>query len=131
MKDFGWFVLVMWVIVASVALPLGLGAITQTPLLGLQALFALAGLVLAVVFVSFEASEAIAWVMVGLGLLGAITVTGAIAWLVSDDKPDRLAGQQAFEEVNALLAGVALPMYVTTAFVATLLGLILAQPFGG
>ena len=131
MKDFGWFVLVMWVVVASVALPIGLGALTQTPLLGLQALFALAGLALAVVFVSVEATETIAWVMVGVALLGAITVTGAVAWLVSDEKPDRLAGQQHFEEVNALLAGVAIPMSITTAFVAALLGLILAQPFGG
>ena len=131
MKDFGWFVLVMWVLLAGMAMPLGLGALTQTPLLGLTALIALAGLALAAVFLAWEPTETLAWVMTGLALLGAVVTVGAASWLVADDRPDLIASMQAHEELNAALVGAAIPLFLTTAFAAAVLGLILDQPFGG
>jgi hypothetical protein len=125
MDDMAWVVLAVWALVAAIALPLGRHAATETPLLGLQALLGLAGLTLAIIFVAAEPAEAIAWVIAGIGALGAIVVAFAAAWLTSDQHGVANARQQSNEETDALLAGVELTMFVVGGMVAaTLAGLV-------
>ena len=121
MDDMGWVVLAVWALVALVALPLGRHAFTETPLLGLQALIALAGLALAIVYVAGSPDEAIAWIMAGLGVLGAIVVGLAGVWLMGDTHRTLIATQQGHEEVDALLAGIEVWLFISAAFVTFIL----------
>jgi hypothetical protein len=123
MDDMAWVVLGVWIVVALVALPLGRHAITETPWLAVQVLIALAGLTLAIIFVADGGSEALAWVIAGLGVLGAVVVALAVRWLVSDEHPVSTNRQQGAEEGDALLASVEAPLFVVASFVAVMLAL--------
>jgi hypothetical protein len=128
MSDFAWVVLAMWAITAGVALPLSRHAFAESPMLALQALIALTGLTLSIVFVAAEPSEAIAWIGAGLGAVGAVAVAFGAAWLMSDAHGQRTASQQGHEEADALLAGVELPLFIVTGMLSAVLAAFVTTP---
>lgn len=103
-----WFSLVLWVIIASVALPLGLGALAH-PLLGLQALAVLGGLTVSVLWAFDIGSADTAWIAFGCAVVGAVAASIAGAWLVQGDRDVSMVGQTG-EEVLASLVGLVVPL---------------------
>ena len=124
MDDMAWVVLGVWILVALIALPLGRHALTESPWLGVQVLVALAGLALAIVYVASGGSEALAWVIAGVGVLGAVVVAFAVRYLVSDEHAVGSARQQGAEEGDALLAGIEGPLFATASFAAVMLAVV-------
>ena len=110
------FAIVLWLLIVGAALPLGgLGALVSAGL-GIQAFAALGGLTGAVLYAIFPDDEWLAWAACGMGVLGVLAVAVGAARLTSDDRPVSPAGQSG-EEVAALLAGVAGPLFAVTAVI--------------
>jgi hypothetical protein len=124
-----WLALGIWIIVVAVALPLGSGALSGAPTLGLQAIAAVAGLVLCILFIADEQRDTAAWVAFALALVGAAAVTAGAARLLSGEHQSTPAGQRA-QELQASLAGAALPLYATAAFVGILMALRIGTESG-
>ena len=80
-----WFSVVLWSLIAFVALPLGLGAIAHL-LLGVQALAVLGGLTVAVLWLFDIGSEDTAWIALACAVVAALATAGAGAWLVDGDR---------------------------------------------
>jgi hypothetical protein len=124
-----WFTLLIWLLIAMLALPLSGGALLGRAALGLQAMAAVGGLALLVVFVAAGESAAAAWIACGLAVFGALAMVFAVAGLTSD-RPRPLAAAssraQALEEHTATLAGAQLPLFI----VAALLTLLVALEIG-
>lgn len=114
MSDLAWLVLALWVSVLLVGLPLGRHALTETPLFGLQAVLAIAGLSLTILYVSGLDTRAVAWAIAGASVVGTVVVAAGAAWLIADRPRVSLAGQEA-EETDAALAGVEFSLYLVAA----------------
>ena len=108
------FSVVLWSLIAFVALPLGLGAIAHA-LLGVQALAVLGGLTVAVLWLFDIGSEDTAWIGLACAVVAALATSGAGAWLVDDDREVSMVGQSQ-EEILAALAGAELPLVATAGF---------------
>lgn len=119
-----WVALVMWAIVAAIAMPLAAGAIFGRGSLGLQALAAFGGLALTII-ICINGVGPIAWVAFGLAGLGAVTTAAAAAGLTSE-QGYAVAGIQAVEEQQAGLAGVQLILFLTLIPIALMLSLEIA-----
>jgi hypothetical protein len=121
-----WFTLLIWLLIATLALPLSGGALLGRAALGLQAMAAVGGLALLVVFVAAGESVVAAWIACGLALLGALAMVFAVAGLTSD-RPRPLAAAsaraQTLEEHTATLAGAQLPLFVLAALLTMLVAL--------
>ena len=116
-----WFSVVLWSLIAFVALPLGLGAIAH-PLLGVQALAVLGALTVAVLWLFDIGSEDTAWIALACAVVAALATSLAGAWLVDGDRKVSMVGQSG-EEMLATLVGLEVPLVV----VAGLLMLALAS----
>jgi hypothetical protein len=114
--------LVIWVVVAMTALPLGRHALDENAALGLQAMTAGGGVLFTVLFIVLDHHAIWAWVAVGCGVIGTLAVSYAAAWLISDARPVSPAGITA-ESIDALLAGVIIPLYAFAAFLSLLMAL--------
>ena len=112
-----WFSVVLWSLIAFIALPLGLGAIAHL-LLGVQALAVLGGLTVAVLWLFDIGSEDTAWIALACAVVAALATAGAGAWLVDGDR----GVGQSHEETSPLV-GLEVPLVV----VAGLLMLALAS----
>ena len=122
-----WFTLLIWLLVAMLALPLSGGVLLGRAALAVQALAAVGGLALLVVFVATGEPSALAWIACGLGLLGALAMVFAVAALTSDQPgPMSAAVAGRLEEHAASLAGAQLPLFI----VAALLTLLVALEIG-
>jgi hypothetical protein len=121
-----WFTLLIWLLVATLALPLSGGVLLGRAALAVQALAAVGGLTLLVVFVATGEPSALAWIACGLGLLGALAMVFAVAGLTSDQSGVSAAYAERLEEHAASLAGAQLPLFI----VAVLLTLLVALEIG-
>ena len=106
-----WFSVVLWSLIAFVALPLGLSTIAH-PLLGVQALAALAGLTVAVLWLFDIGSEDTAWIGLACAVVAALATSVVGSWMVDDDREVSTVGQ-SHEERLAALVGVELPLVAT------------------
>ena len=97
-----WFSVVLWSLIAFVALPLGLGAIAH-PLLGVQALAVLGGLTVAVLWLFDIGSEDTAWIG-SRARCAALAASVAGAWLVDGDR-DVSSVRQSREETRRPCGG--------------------------
>ena len=116
-----WLGLLIWALIALVALPLAIAGTFTALSLGLQSLFAVAGLAFCVVFLVIDGDRWPAWVSFGLALTAAAAVAAGTKRVISDEPRTASAGQAA-EEVAATLAGVELPLLLTVAFFMALAG---------
>jgi hypothetical protein len=103
-----WLALLLWLIIVSVALPLGLGALGQLAF-GVQAPAALGGFALTVLFIALGGSDWIAWAAFGCAIVASLAVSVGAAWVVRSDRGISPLGQSG-EEVMAALAGIELPL---------------------
>jgi hypothetical protein len=117
--------LFLWVIVALTALPLGRHALDENAALGLQAMTAGGGVVFSALFIALDHQAIWAWLAVACGVVGTLALSYAAAWLISDARAVSPAGHAA-EAIDALLAGVTIPLY---AF-ATVLSVLMALNIG-
>ena len=105
-----WVSLILWALIASVALPLGLAAVAH-PMLGLQALAVTGGLAISILWAFDIGNEDTAWIAFGCALVAIFALTVAAAWVVSSDRDVSFIGQTG-EEVVASVIGLVLPLVV-------------------
>jgi hypothetical protein len=114
-----WFSLFLWLLVASIGLPLGLGAIAN-PLLGLQAVAVLGGLGMAILWVFNIGAEKTAWISVACAVVALAATWTAGAWIVTSDREVSRVGQ-AGEELFAALIGLEAPILAVVGLLMVLL----------
>jgi hypothetical protein len=115
-----WLALLVWLLLAGMGLAMGIGALS-TPGAGLVPLAAVGGLATTVVFI-ITSSFVWAWIAFGLAVLGIIATSVAAAFLVSSDRGISAAGQTG-EEIQAAVAGIALPLFGTVVCMSLLVAL--------
>jgi hypothetical protein len=114
-----WVSLILWGVMASIALPLGLGAIAN-PLLGVQALAVLGGLGMSVLWMFGIGAEATAWIAVACATIGVLAAWTAGAWIVTGDREVSRVGQSG-EEMLAGLIGLEVPLLIAVGLFMVLL----------
>jgi hypothetical protein len=117
-----WVAVFTWGLVVAFALPLARGA-ADYPALGVQALCAVAGLALCIVFLAAGGSTGVAWAAFAAAVVGLLSVAAGAAWLISDQHAAGGAAQQRHEETGASLAGAELPLFGLVATFALLTAL--------
>ena len=114
--------LIIWLVVALTALPLGRHALNENAALGLQAMTAGGGFVFTALFIALDHHAIWAWLAFACGVVGTLAVSYAAAWLMSDTRAVSPAGVGA-EALDAMLAGVIIPLYAFAAFLSLLMAL--------
>jgi hypothetical protein len=105
-----WVALVVWIVVAMLALPVAAGALSGSIGLGLQAVAAIGGLVFCALFIILDGPLWTGWLAVGMAVLGIVTdVWGADTLLSAERRVS--ADLQGLEELEAGLLGVQLPLF--------------------
>jgi hypothetical protein len=117
-----WLVLVVWVLVFALAMPLGAGVFIGRISFGVQAMAAVAGLALLVIYLFVGQPSSLAWAATAAGAVGTLAVAIGVAGLVSDREPAVVTSRWT-GEVEALLAGAALPLFIVVALLTTLVAL--------
>jgi hypothetical protein len=120
-----WVALMVWVLVAGLALPVALGTLSGVLGLGLQGAAAIGGLALVILFIIFDGPLWMGWAAFAMAVLGILGGLAGADTLTSDERavsPDL----QAAEETEALLLGVQLPLYGVALFCSVCLAVNLA-----
>jgi hypothetical protein len=105
-----WVALLVWIIIAMLALPVALGALSGSHGLGLQAVAAIGGLVFVALFIILDGPLWAGWLAVGLAVTGIVADVWGAEHLLSDTRPVS-ADLQGIEELEAGLLGVQLPLF--------------------
>jgi hypothetical protein len=101
-----WVTLIVWILIASLALPISGGALSGAAGLGLQALAAVAGLALCALFIIFDGPLWLGWATVAAAVIGIAADVWGADDLLADDFPVSGAA-----ELQAGLLGVQLPLF--------------------
>jgi hypothetical protein len=105
-----WVALMVWIVVALLAMPVAAGALSGAPGLGLQVVAAIGGLVFCALFIILDGPLWTGWLAVAMACVGvAADIWGADA-LLSEARavsPDL----QGAEELAAGVLGVQLPLF--------------------
>jgi hypothetical protein len=109
-----WISVILWGLVAVVALPLAAGVVMGALPLGLQPVCALGGFAATVIFIAVGGSTTLAWVAFALAVGGVLLTTLGAAELIEHPSDTVIPG----EEAVASLAGAALPLYAVQATIA-------------
>ena len=121
-----WLAVIIWALLAALALPLGAGSLQGRASLALQALAAVGGLALLIVYLLAGEHSAPAWIACGLAVLGLLAMAFAVAGLTSD-RPAPVAAAsprtQTLEELAASLSGAQLPLFAVAALATLLVAL--------
>jgi len=105
-----WVALMVWILIALLAMPVALGALSGAPGLALQAVAAIGGLVFCALFIILDGPRWTGWLAVGLAVAGIIADLWGTEHLLSDDRPVS-ADLQPVEELEAGILGVQLPLF--------------------
>jgi hypothetical protein len=117
--------LLTWITVAAIAPPLAHHALGTNAALDVQALGAVGGLALVILFFALGGPPWAAFGAAALALIGAVADAFAAVWLISDERPVSRIGQGA-EETKALLVGIQLPLLGLAALLSLLAALDVA-----
>ena len=120
-----WVTLLVWVIIAALALPVAAGLLSGIPGLGMQVVAAIGGLGLCIVFVAVGGAGWAAWIAFGLACLGIAADTHGASALLSDDR-SLSAELQGAEELEAGLLGAQLPLFGVAALTSLAMALDVA-----
>jgi hypothetical protein len=120
-----WVALLVWVIIAALALPVAGGLLSGIPGLGMQVVAAIGGLGLCVVFIAVGGAEWAAWIAFGLACLGIAADTHGAEALLSDTR-SLSAELQGAEELEAGLLGAQLPLFGVAALTTLAMALDVA-----
>src|SRR3954467_15850918 len=104
-----WIAVFTFGAVALLSLGLARGA-ASNPMLGVQAVAAMAGLALCVLFLAVGGSAALAWGAFAASAGGVVPLLASVGWLTSDRQAVGSASDQSHEETEAEIAGIALPL---------------------
>jgi hypothetical protein len=105
-----WVALMVWILVALLALPVALGALSGAPGLALQAVAAIGGLVFCALFIILDGPRWTGWMAVGLAVAGIVAALWGTEHLLSEDRAVS-ADLQPVEELEAGILGVQLPLF--------------------
>jgi hypothetical protein len=105
-----WVALMVWIVIALLAMPVALGALSGAPGLALQAVAAIGGLVFVALFIVLDGPLWTGWMAVALAVLGIIGGLWGAERLLSDDRSVS-ADLQGIEELEAGILGVQLPLF--------------------
>jgi hypothetical protein len=94
------FALIMFVVLTAIGIPLAGASAMGAPLLGVQGVAAIGGLVLCIVFIARDGGQLLAWAAFGLSVAGALSTMAGVAWLTADDRDVSWAGQSAEEHAS-------------------------------
>jgi hypothetical protein len=117
-----WIAVFTFGLVVLLALPVARGAAAQ-PALGLQAVAAVAGLALCVLFIAVGGSTGVAWGAFAAAAIGLLCLVVGAVWLTSDQHAVSGPAQQRHEETEAGFAGAELLMFALAATFALLTAL--------
>lgn len=119
-----WLTLVTWVIVAAIALPLSRGAAYGRSSLGIHAVAAFGGLAITIAICG-GSSIHLGWWAVGCGVVAVLAISIAAASLIAEREWAPMADQRIdpAEGQEASLAGVQIPLLVTTTILTALVAL--------
>jgi hypothetical protein len=117
-----WVALMVWVLVAGLALPVGVGALSGAAGLGLQAVAAIAGVVFTVLFIIRDGAGWAGWLTVAMAVIAVIADVWGADVLLSDGRPAS-AELQGAEEVAAGTLGFQLPLLGVALLCSLCLGL--------
>jgi hypothetical protein len=120
-----WVTLLVWVIIAALALPVAGGLLSGIPGLGMQVVAAIGGLGLCIVFIALGGAEWAAWISFGLACLGIAADTHGANSLLSDTR-SLSAELQGAEELEAGLLGAQLPLFGVAALTSLAMALDVA-----
>jgi hypothetical protein len=105
-----WVALMVWILIAALALPVALGALSGAPGLGLQVVAAIGGVALCALFIILDGPRWAGWLTVAMAVVGVIADLWGAEALLSDERPVS-ADLQGAEELEAGLLGVQLPLF--------------------
>jgi hypothetical protein len=117
-----WVALMVWTVVAALALPVALGALSGAPGLGLQVVAAIGGLALCALFIIFDGPRWAGWLTVTMAVVGVLADVWGAEALLSDERSVS-ADLQGAEELEAGLLGVQLPLFGVALLCSLCLGL--------
>jgi len=112
-----WLSLAVWIIIIIIGTPLGAAAVMGAWGLGVQVLFAIAGLVFCGLFILGGGAEWLAWGAFAAAILGELAVVGGVSELIDESRSVSMAGSAA-EESAAAAAGVQACLYPLAAVLA-------------
>ena len=112
-----WLSLAIWIIIILVGTPLGAAAVMGALGLGVQVLFAIAGLAFCSLFILGGGAEWLAWGAFAAAILGELAVVSGASQLIDESRSVSRAGSAA-EESAALVAGVQAGLYPVAAALA-------------
>jgi hypothetical protein len=104
-----WVALMVWIVVAMLALPVAAGALSGVPGLGLQAVAAIGGLVFCALFIILGGPLWTGWLAVGMAVIAIVTDLWGADTLLSGERAVS-ADRQGTDELSAGLLGVQLPL---------------------
>jgi hypothetical protein len=120
-----WVSLMVWIVIALLALPVAFGALSGAPGLALQAVAAIGGLVFVALFIILDGPQWTGWMAVGLAIAGIVGDLWGAEHLLSDSRSVS-ADLQGVEELEAGLLGVQLPLFGVALLCSLCLGVGLA-----
>jgi hypothetical protein len=104
-----WLALVVWIVIALIALPIGAFALAGLVGLGLQAAAVGAGTVFSALYIIFDGPRWAGWLTVAMAAVALVASVQGAAQLTSGDRPASADTQDA-EELASGLLGVEIPM---------------------
>jgi hypothetical protein len=116
-----WLALIIWIVIALLALPLGAFALSGLVGLGLQAAAVGAGTVLCALYIILDGPRWAAWLTVAMAVVALLSCVQGAAQLTSDSRTPS-ADTQGAEETAAGLLGVEIPLLVVVFGCSLLLG---------
>jgi hypothetical protein len=116
-----WLALVVWVVIALLALPLGAFALAGLVGLGVQAAAVGAGTAFCALYIIFDGPRWAAWLTVAMAAVALVSCVQGAAQLTSGDRPAS-ADTQGAEETAAGLLGVEIPLLMVALGCSLLLG---------
>jgi hypothetical protein len=81
-----WVALMVWIVIAALAVPVALGALSGAPGLGLQVVAAIAGLALCALFIILDGPRWAGWLTVALAVAGVLADVWGAGALLSDER---------------------------------------------
>jgi hypothetical protein len=117
-----WLALMVWIVIALLALPVALGALSGALGLGLQAVAAIGGLVFVALFIILDGPLWAGWLAVAMAAAGVIADLWGAEALLSDSRGVSAELQDA-EELEAGLLGVQLPLFIVALLCSICLGI--------
>jgi hypothetical protein len=105
-----WVALMVWILIAALAVPVALGALSGAPGLGLQVVAAIGGLALCALFIILDGPRWAGWLTAAMAVAGVLADVWGAEALLSDERAVS-ADLQGAEELEAGLLGVQLPLF--------------------